>query len=214
MTHQVAAGYRTTGDEINSMETHPSLKLDCFNSMKTNMEELYKELSLYPQWKLSNGRTFPTPNPKLFHPQNRKGFPIPHADGRWLLQMERNKTNHPHTEINSTRAICYSRDLYNTPKDIIESYIQSKIQVVYKIKSSTNITILTFPIHQSPPRIKILGVTLNLEPYCENPKQCGNCFSYMHKTTKCTSDSRCTRCSKLKKDQTKEPCENPPHCNL
>ena len=120
----------------------------------------------------------------------------------------------PHPELNSSKAVCYNRELYNTSKEIIKSYTSPQVQDVYQIKDTNNVTIITFPTSQPPQKIEILGLTLNLEAYREKPKQCKKCFSFMHNSTDCTRESKCNRCSKSKSDHPEEKCNNPPYCYL
>ena len=120
----------------------------------------------------------------------------------------------PHPELNSSKAVCYNKELYKTSKEIIKSYTSPQVQDVHQIKDTNNVTILTFPTSQPPQKIEIFGLTLNLETYREKPKQCKKCFSFMHNLTDCTCESKCNRCSKSKGDHPEEKCNSPPYCYL
>ena len=66
----------------------------------------------------------------------------------------------PHIELNTSRAVCHNKDLYNTPPEIIKCYATPRVQEFRKIKSSNNVIIITFPTN-----INALGLTYELEPY-------------------------------------------------
>ena len=71
----------------------------------------------------------------------------------------------PHTELNTSKAVCHNRDLYNTPLDIIKRYTTPRVQDVQKVNSSNNVTIITFPTPQPPTIIRTLGFTYKFESY-------------------------------------------------
>ena len=121
---------------------------------------------------------------------------------------------YPHTELNTSKAVCYNREFYRTTKDTIKLYTSPQVQEVHQIKGANNITILTFPTPQPPQKIEILGLTLNLEPYREKPKQCKKCFSYMHKSTDCRKEPRCNKCSTSTNNHANEECNKNPFCYL
>ena len=121
---------------------------------------------------------------------------------------------YPHPELNSSKAVCYNKELYHTKKETIKSYASPQIKEVHQIKGTNNITIITFPTPQPPKKIEILGLTLSLEPYREKPKQCKKCFSYMHKTPDCRKEPRCSKCSSTSHSITNETCEKNPFCYL
>ena len=121
---------------------------------------------------------------------------------------------YPHPELNSSKAVCYNKELYHTKKETIKSYSSPQVQEVHQIKGTNNITIITFPTSQPPKKIEILGLTLNLEPYREKPKQCKKCFSYMHKTIDCQKESRCSKCSSTGHTHMNETCDRNPFCYL
>ena len=124
------------------------------------------------------------------------------------------KQIYPHLELNTSKAVCYNRELYNTTEETIKSYTSPKVLEVHQIKSTNNITIITFPTSQPPKKIEILGLTLNLEPYREKPKQCKKCFSYMHKYTDCRKEPRCSKCSLPSSTHTNEACNRDSFCYL
>ena len=121
---------------------------------------------------------------------------------------------YPHTELNTSKAVCYNREFYHTTKDTIKFYTIPQVQEVHQIKGANNITILTFPTPQPPKKIEILGITLSLEPYREKPKQCKKCFSYMHKSTDCRKEPRCNKCSTPSSNHANEECNQNPFCYL
>lgn len=121
---------------------------------------------------------------------------------------------YPHPELNTSKSVCYNRELFHTPKEIIKSYTSPQVQEVHQLKGTNSITILTFPTPQPPKKIEILGQTLKLETYREKPKQCKKCFSYMHKAADCRKEPRCNRCSSSNCDYKNETCERNPHCCL
>ena len=142
-------------------------------------------------------------------------------DSQSLMIMKIDLTNsktiqqiYPHPELNSSKAVCYNKELYHTKKETIKSYSSPQVKEVHQIKGTNNITIITFPTPQPPKKIEILGLILNLEPYREKPKQCKKCFSYMHKTSDCRKESRCSKCSSTNHTHTHEACERNPFCYL
>ena len=120
----------------------------------------------------------------------------------------------PHTELNTSKAVCHNRDLYNTPLDIIKRFTTPRVQDVQKVKSSNNVTIITFPTSQPPTNIKALGFIFKLEPYRERPRQCNHCFSYTHITSSCSSEPLCDTCSQPKRDHPPEGRECSPRCRF
>ena len=122
----------------------------------------------------------------------------------------------PHPDLNLSKAICHSKELYNTRIQTIKALSNIPIRDVHHIKNGGTTTILTFPTSHPPPFINILDINFYLEPYKEKPKQCQKCYSYMHTTTDCNKDQRCSKCSKLKDQHTNtnNVCDATPYCYL
>ena len=57
-------------------------------------------------------------------------------------------------------------------------------------------------------------MTFNLENYREKPKQCNKCFSYMHTSSDCKGNPRCSKCSDLKSNHPENLCNRIPFCFL
>ena len=124
------------------------------------------------------------------------------------------KQIYPHLELNTSKAVCYNRELHHTTEETIKSYTSPQVLEIHQIKGTNNITIITFPTPQPPNKIEILGITFNLEPYREKPKQCKKCFSYMHKSSDCKKEPRCNKCSLPSNTHPNEECNKDPFCYL
>ena len=120
----------------------------------------------------------------------------------------------PHPELNSSKAVCHSRELYQTKIETIKLHSYPHVKEVHQIKSSHNITIMTFSTPQPPDKIELFGMIFNLEKYREKPKQCNKCFSYMHPSNDCKRNPRCSKCSGFKSNHTEEFCNQSPFCCL
>ena len=121
---------------------------------------------------------------------------------------------YPHPELNSSKAVCHSRELYQTKIDTIKSHSYPHVKEIHQIKNSHNITIMTFSTPQPPDKIELFGMIFNLEKYREKPKQCNKCFSYMHSSNDCKRNPRCSKCSDFKSNHTEEVCSKMSFCYL
>ena len=141
------------------------------------------------------------------------------AQSLMIMLMDFSKSNviqevYPHPELNCSKAVCHSRELYQTNTETIKLHSSPKVKEVHQIKSSYNTTIITFPTSQPPTKIDICGITFNLDRYIEKPKQCNRCFSYMHTSNECRKSPRCGKCSDLKSNHSEETCNKTPYCIL
>ena len=141
------------------------------------------------------------------------------AQSLMMTLMDFSKSNviqevYPHPELNCSKAVCHSRELYQTNSETIKLHSHPKVKEVHQIKSSYNTTIITFHTSKPPTTIDICGITFNLDRYIEKPKQCNKCFSYMHTSNECKKNPRCSKCSDLKNNHSEETCNKTPYCIL
>ena len=121
---------------------------------------------------------------------------------------------YPHPELNNSKAVCHSRELYLTKIETIKSHSNPKVKEIHQIKGSYSTSIITFPTPQPPDQIKIYGMTFDLEKFIEKPRQCNKCFSYMHIPAECGKQPRCNKCSDLKSNHPEQTCSKSPFCYM
>ena len=121
-----------------------------------------------------------------------------------------------HKTFNTVKGVLYSADLMDFTEDEIVTMCPNTVKEIYKVGGKKSTIIVTFNSTNLPDRLKIGPISIRLHNYIERPRQCQNCFSYLHSKKHCPNATRCYKCSQEMHNQhhphNPQDCQNDLFC--